>query len=203
LFSYFIFIFLFFTVKAEKESVLHGHVTGNKPHNPHEDHKIVLGSEKLANEFDDLSPEESKKRLRVLALKMDTNNDGFVTQDELTDWIENSSKNLDKEENDERFAEMDANKDGQITWDEYINEAFYGASDEGVIDASKMDVEDRKLFEEDKLYFEQADENKDGQLSREEFSKFQNPEYYPIMHDVLIKVNKELYFRKIPEIFYR
>jgi Ca2+-binding EF-hand superfamily protein len=182
----FIFLFAFITVNADKESTLHGHVTGNKPHNPHEDHKIVLGSEKLANEFDDLSPEESKKRLKVLAIKMDKNNDGSVTTEELTDWIENSSKNLDKEENDERFIEMDANKDGQITWDEYIAEAFYGASDEGKIDVLKMDPEDRKLFEEDKLYFERADENNDGKLSREEFSRFQNPEFYPIMHDILI-----------------
>jgi hypothetical protein len=29
------------------------------------------GSEQQANEFDDLPPEESKKRLRIIALKMD------------------------------------------------------------------------------------------------------------------------------------
>uniref|UniRef100_A0A7E5A1Q9 Reticulocalbin-3 n=1 Tax=Panagrellus redivivus TaxID=6233 RepID=A0A7E5A1Q9_PANRE len=173
-------------VVAEKESVLHGHVAGNKPHDEHEDHKIVLGSEKLASEFDDLSPEESKKRLRVLATKMDANGDGTVSKDELTDWIENSSRNLDKEENDERFMEMDADKDGFVTWQEYIAEAFYGAGEEGVIDVDKLDAEDRKLFHEDRRYFEHADENKDDKLSRDEFSRFQNPELYNSMHDILV-----------------
>ena len=83
---------------------------------------------------------------------------------------------------------MFLDKDGQVTWEEYIMEAFYGASDEGKIDVLKMDPEDRKLFEEDRIYFDQADENHDGKLDREEFSRFQNPELYPIMHSVLVKV---------------
>lgn len=62
----------------------------------------------MAHEFDDLSPEESKKRLRVLAKKMDTNGDGFVTLQELTDWIYNSLLQLDEEETRERFEEVDA-----------------------------------------------------------------------------------------------
>lgn len=51
-----------------------------------------------------------------------------------------------------------------------------------------MNLEDKKLFEDDKEYFERADENKDGKLNREEFSAFQNPELYPVMYDILIKV---------------
>ncbi|KAE9548993.1 hypothetical protein FO519_007797 [Halicephalobus sp. NKZ332] len=184
----FCFLFLLINVSADKESVLHGHVSGKNSHDEHEDHKIVLGSHKLADEFDDLSPDESKKRLRILAGKMDTDGDGFISKKELTDWIEQSTKNLDKEENDERFLEMDTNRDGQVTWEEYIQEAFYGASEEGKIDVSKMNLEDRRLFEDDKEYFEKADENKDGKLSREEFSSFQNPELFSSMHEILIKM---------------
>lgn len=49
---------------------------------------LLVGSEKVAKEFDELSPEESRKRLRVLAVKMDVNHDGFVDNEELTDWIQ-------------------------------------------------------------------------------------------------------------------
>jgi Ca2+-binding EF-hand superfamily protein len=64
----------------------------------------------MANEFDDLSPDESKKRLKVLANKMDANKDGFVDKSELTDWIHNSLLQLDEEETRERFEEVDTGK---------------------------------------------------------------------------------------------
>lgn len=61
----------------------------------------------MAHEFDDLSPEESKKRLKVLATKMDVNKDGFVDSHELTDWIYQSLLKLDEEETRERYEEID------------------------------------------------------------------------------------------------
>lgn len=69
-----------------------------------------LGSKKTADEFDNLSPEDAKLRLRVLAKKMDKDSDGFVTRQELIEWIHNSMLLLDKEETDERFDEIDASK---------------------------------------------------------------------------------------------
>lgn len=57
-----------------------------------------------------MSPEESKKRLRVLAKKMDINKDGFVDKNELTDWVYNSLLLLDEEETRERFEEVDTGK---------------------------------------------------------------------------------------------
>lgn len=48
---------------------------------------VLLGSKKLEEEFDELSPEESKRRLALLVKKMDVNADGFVTAEELTQWI--------------------------------------------------------------------------------------------------------------------
>nr|ALS04776.1 reticulocalbin-2-like isoform X1 [Pseudodiaptomus poplesia] len=39
------------------------------------DHEAILGSRREAEEFDELSPEESKKRLLVLLSKMDRNLD--------------------------------------------------------------------------------------------------------------------------------
>lgn len=47
----------------------------------------LSGSYKLEQEFDDLPPEEAKRRLSLLVKKMDKNQDTYVTKDELTDWI--------------------------------------------------------------------------------------------------------------------
>lgn len=49
------------------------------------DHEAFLGEE--AKTFDDLSPEESKQRLAIIVDKIDKDKNGFVTQQELQDWI--------------------------------------------------------------------------------------------------------------------
>ncbi|KAI1724775.1 EF-hand domain pair domain-containing protein [Ditylenchus destructor] len=131
------------------------------------DHQAILGSQKAAEEYGDLSPEEAKKRLKVLARDhIDKNKDGFVTEEELTDWVKHSLISLDKEETEERFDEIDADKDGFITWGEYIQESF------------GVEPEDMKLMTEDRKYFGAADSDRDMKLSKDEFAAFQNPEHF-------------------------
>merc|ERR1712136_200418 len=45
-------------------------------HNSNFDHEAILGSHKEAEEFEHLSPDVAKERLRTLATKMDRNMDG-------------------------------------------------------------------------------------------------------------------------------
>lgn len=49
-----------------------------------------IGSVKEAEEYDRLSPEESRKRLSLLLPKMDLNSDSFIDRTELKKWILNS-----------------------------------------------------------------------------------------------------------------
>lgn len=49
-----------------------------------------IGSVKEAEEYDKLSPEESKRRLALLLPKMDLNGDQFIDRVELKEWILNS-----------------------------------------------------------------------------------------------------------------
>lgn len=67
-----------------------GHLS--EDHSNEFDHEAILGSVKDAEEFDHLSPEESKRRLSVLLLKMDSNNDKVVDRKELKAWILRSFK---------------------------------------------------------------------------------------------------------------
>lgn len=46
-----------------------------------------IGSVREAEEFDKLSPEESKRRLGQLLPKMDLNGDGHIDRQELKQWI--------------------------------------------------------------------------------------------------------------------
>ncbi|VDN43689.1 unnamed protein product, partial [Gongylonema pulchrum] len=56
---------------------------------------------------------------------------------------------LNLEESNERFQEIDENRDNYATWDEYVNEAFGGIDPED----ESLDVEDKRLLEEDRMYF--------------------------------------------------
>lgn len=57
------------------------------------DHEAMLGSVKEAEEFHQLSPDESKRRLHILvATKIDTNKDQFVDKHELKAHILRSFK---------------------------------------------------------------------------------------------------------------
>jgi hypothetical protein len=55
-------------------------------HNAEYDHEAFLGQEE-AEEFKNLSPEETRRRLRVIFGKIDVNKDSKVDSEELEKWI--------------------------------------------------------------------------------------------------------------------
>ena len=55
----------------------HHHGAGEE-HNNAFDHEAILGSRKEAEEFDELEPEEAKRRLGILLTKMDRDNDEAI-----------------------------------------------------------------------------------------------------------------------------
>ena len=69
------------SVKKGKEDEEHEH------HNSEFDHEAIIGSTKEAQEYDNLSPQEAKKRLKVLVEKMDLDRDGYIERPELKAWI--------------------------------------------------------------------------------------------------------------------
>lgn len=167
----------------------HGHMDGHEHHSEF-DHEAILGSVKEAEEFHNLSPEESKKRLALLVLKMDLNHDEFVDRHELKAWILRSFKNLLEEESTDRFEDIDTNGNDEITWEEYYEDTYGMESDEREHSEQQFDPtkeEENKLIADDKEMFEAADENKDGKLDPTEFVRFMSPEEFPQMFSVVLK----------------
>lgn len=146
------------------------------------DHEAILGSRDAAEEYDQLSPEEAKRRLKELAVKMDQNGDGYVDRAELIEWIIRSFKLLTQEEAAERFEDEDKDGDGKVTWDEHVKEAFGSSHREA---DPENEEDDMRLMEEDDRYFKAADANKDGALDKEEFPKFSHPSEFPEMQNIL------------------
>ena len=75
----------------------HKHGSGEE-HNNAFDHEAILGSRKDAEEYDDLPPEEAKKRLRVSDSKQVWNLIGFASQVLLGKMDRNLDEQIDRKE---------------------------------------------------------------------------------------------------------
>ncbi|OQR75746.1 calumenin-A-like [Tropilaelaps mercedesae] len=143
---------------------------------------INSGSKNAAEEFEDLTPEEAKRRLKGIAKKMDINQDGSVDKAELTKWILNSFDMLTREESLDRFEDGDRNKDGKISWDEHFAENF----GEGSVLQEHHEDDVPRMLNEDRELFALADEDHDGFLNKEEFPAFSHPHEFLKMHALLV-----------------
>lgn len=203
------FIFISCTIWNVESATTHKHVHGSKErledgtysprdahhhnedgeHNVEFDHEAILGSVKEAEEFDQLSPEESKKRLAVLVKKMDLNDDEFIDRHELKAWILRSFRQLSEEEANERFDDIDENKDDKVTWQEYLVDTYGMESEHEKRDpfqAPHAD-EESKLIADDRRMFDAADLNKDGVLNANEFIAFLSPEEFAHMLPIILE----------------
>lgn len=162
----------------------HNHYV-NGEHHTEFDHEAVLGSHDAAEEFDHLPPEEAKKRLKVLAQKMDRDHDGYVDKKELTEWVLRSFKMLTEEEAMDQLEDEDGDNDGKITWQEHMAET-YGLYDDDLIPALTGERSDEyQMLQNDDQLFKAADLNSDGILDKSEFPAFSHPEEFEHMHQVV------------------
>lgn len=164
----------------------HQHYSDEGEHYDDYDHESILGTRKAVEEFEQLSAETAKVKLHEIAEKMDVDNDGFVSENELTEWILNSFASLGKEDSVDRFEEVDVNNDGRVTWEEVLEE--FGIYDEQ--DLEKIADEEPELkieLDESIKRFKIADKDGDGVLNVDEYFPFSNPEESPDMFDSVVQ----------------
>ena len=97
-------------------------------HDTEYDHDAFLGRGH-GHDFDELSPEEAKRRLRIIVEKIDTDKNGFVDDKELLAWIEHQRTGYMWDTIDQIIRQDDKNRDGKLTWKEY-KAAHYGEWDD-------------------------------------------------------------------------
>ncbi|ESO97522.1 hypothetical protein LOTGIDRAFT_103470 [Lottia gigantea] len=153
----------------------------NGEHNADYDHEAFLGKEERQT-FDQLSPEESRERLGLIIDKIDKNKDGFVSEDELKDWIQYVQKRYISTDTDRMWKDYDTTEDNKITWDAYMKRT-YGYS-EGRCHDEVLEYKD--MISRDKRRWERADTDKDNQLNKEEFSNFLHPEDAEHMREIVV-----------------
>jgi len=168
----------------ELSDIEHG---GDEDHNKEYDHEAFLGKEE-AHKFDELSPEESKERLeKLVKSKIDKDKDGFVTEQELKDWIKYAQSKYIFDDAAKQLESNDVNKDGFVTWDEYRNNTY------GFLEDSKDESEHdyKNMVTRDENRFKKADKDTDGKLNSDEFASFLHPENDESMKDIVVDETME------------
>ncbi|CAH1271695.1 RCN2 [Branchiostoma lanceolatum] len=155
-------------------------------HDAEFDREILLGGKKEAEEYQKLSPEESKQRLMLLVKKIDVNGDGLLDRDELVDHMLESFNTYSVEEAKETFPTIDLDEDGKVSWEEYLQDTF-GAE---YVSTDGNPAED-EMIQDDRRFFQEADEDHDGKLDEVEWLAFQHPEEYVRMHHFLVEEKLE------------
>lgn len=155
-------------------------------HNTEYDHEAFLGKEE-AERFDQLTPEEAKERLALIVNKVDKNTDGFVTEEELKEWIRHVSRKYIASDVQRHLSYTDRDKNQEVMWEEYKRGTFGdGPHDPSDIYDKHRQQTYREAEDTDKRRFDAADLNKDGKLNPEEYGIFLHPQEYSHMKEVIV-----------------
>lgn len=163
------------------------HYQHGDEHNTQYDHEAFLGAEE-AKTFDQLTPEESRRRLGLIVDKIDKNTDGYVSQEELKDWIQYTQKRYISDDVDRQWKAHNPEAKDKITWTEY-KKIMYGFMED--MDKTDLDKDDegssyQNMVRRDQRRWGVADVDGDGALTRGEFAGFLHPEETGHMRDIVV-----------------
>lgn len=177
---------------TERKSRVHdeeplSHLEHDDSKNYEYDHEAFLGQD-VAKTFDQLPPEESKRRLGIIVDKIDTNKDGFISEDELKVWIKNAQKRHVYNSVEHQWKDFDTNNDNLISWEEYKN-VTYGS----YLEDPQTDTEYNytHMMQRDERRFRAADRNGDMIADKLEFTAFLHPEDHEHMREIVVQETME------------
>lgn len=162
------------------------HISGDH-HDTQYDHDAFLGRDE-AKVFEQFNPEESKRRLGIIADRIDVDNDGLVTVSELKKWIQYTQRRYNEEDVNRQWKEHNPDNNETISWEAYRHNV-YGFMDE--MDKDELDQEENgisyvSIMKRDRRRWGVADRDMDDHLNKTEFLAFLHPEEDPTMSEVVL-----------------
>lgn len=159
----------------------------NSQHNPAYDHEAFLGEE--AKAFDQLTPEESTRRLGIIVDKIDKDSDGYVTGEELKDWILYTQRRYIRENIERQWKSHNPEEKEKLPWTEYLA-MVYGDMDEHEAENHEKSKDNTfsyvAMLKKDRRRWTTADLDGDDALTKEEFAAFLHAEEAAHMKDVVV-----------------
>ncbi|XP_059079403.1 calumenin-B-like [Tigriopus californicus] len=167
---------------------------GGSEHDADYDHEAFLGDE--AHEFDDLTPEESQERLAKIVDKIDQDGDGFVTYEEMRNWIQFTQQRYISDDVERQWKQHNEADADAIPWETYRHLVYGFLDDEKPEEGQEAELEDehqtyKKMEDRDRRRWDLADEDKDGKLVKTEFANFLHPEEAEHMRDIVVQETLE------------
>lgn len=159
----------------------------NSHHNPAYDHDAFLGEDE-AKTFEQLGPEESTRRLGLIVDKIDKDKDGFVTLEELKDWIRYTQQRYIRDDVERQWKSHNPDDKEKIIWEEY-RKMIYGFLDDKDLDTTDKQDESYSyavMQKRERRRWSIADKDGDDALTKQEFTAFLHPEETDYMKDVVV-----------------
>jgi calumenin len=172
---------------SDEEHIVHSSKDSEEDeskHNPSYDHEAFLGEEE-SKVFDQLTPEESKRRLENLVKnKIDKDHDNVVSEQELHDWIHHTSRKYVEENRDKHWSNYKPNDAGLLSWETYKLTTF---GDEKNPNKGQENLKGMlSMMSRDEGRWKLADADGDSMLNKDEFLAFLHPEEVPRMHPLVV-----------------
>ncbi|XP_040564328.1 calumenin-B [Lepeophtheirus salmonis] len=163
------------------------HFDDDGDHDSDYDHDAFLGNE--SDEFDNLSPEESRARLAAIVDRIDTDKNGYVSQDELQGWIQFTQQRYINEDVDKQWEQHNPDGKSSLKWEDY-RKIVYGFLDDDQENPENEEETSNVSYEQmqsrDERRWRTADQNEDGALESAEFKFFLHPEDSDHMRDIVV-----------------
>lgn len=125
--------------------------------------------------------------------KIDNNNDGYVSREELKDWIRYTQKRYINEDVERQWKQHNPENQETISWDRY-QKLVYGFLDSMDPAEAEKDSEGfsyKQMLKRDRRRWSVADSNGDDALTKEEFTHFLHPEESEHMKDIVVQETME------------
>ncbi|XP_043672132.1 calumenin [Vespula pensylvanica] len=159
----------------------------NSQHNPSYDHEAFLGED--AKTFDQLSPEESTRRLGIIVDKIDKDKDGFVTKEELKDWILYTQRRYIQDDINRQWTSYNLEEKDNLPWTDYKIKLYGHINEHESNDHDKLEEETfpyEAMLKRDRRRWQAADLDNDNALTKEEFAAFLHAEEANHMKDIVV-----------------
>ncbi|EDV96005.1 calumenin [Drosophila grimshawi] len=167
---------------------LHGKHFDAGEHNSQYDHESFLGADE-AKKFDELTPEESKRRLGLIVDRIDADKNVFITLAELKAWIQYTQRRYIDEDVSRIWRQHNPDNNKTISWDVY-RKSIYGFMDtlsKEELEHEEQGISYKSMLARDRRRWAVADRDLDDSLTIEEFTAFLHPEDHPTMRDVVLQ----------------